>query len=140
MIPYFGAECVRALLGLDACDGAADVPLDLDGAKPPESPAKTKAQSDDCRYTAERIVLNCDKDATSPESNIESGWPTGKKTPPQESVDPDSKVCSFLVSATPGYPTKPEKLTTPHRGRSAVFSLWDRLIHWLNKHTGVRER
>jgi hypothetical protein len=61
MIPYLEPEFVRALLGLDACDGAAEAPLDLDGAKPPVTPAKMKAESPDCRYTAQRITQNRDK-------------------------------------------------------------------------------
>jgi hypothetical protein len=42
MIPYLGSEFVRALLGLADCDGAAEVPLDLDDAKPPVTHAKIK--------------------------------------------------------------------------------------------------
>ena len=137
MIPYLGPEFVRALLGLDACDGAADAPLDLNGVKP-TTPAKMKAQSDDCRYTAQRITPNCDKNSSLPESNRESGWPTAKKTPLSGSADPNLASCTFLI--TPGDSTKRETLTTPLRGRSVVFSLWNRLVHWLNRRTGVRER
>ena len=42
MIPYLGEDFVRALLGLDACDGAAEAPLDLDDAKPLVTPAKSR--------------------------------------------------------------------------------------------------
>lgn len=129
MIPYLGPEFVRALLGLEA----AEAPLDLDGAKPSVTLAKTKAQSDDCSYTAQRITPNSGKKSSVPEPNRETGWPTAKKTP-----------CCFLDSGTflitPGDSTKRQTLTTPLRGRSIVFSLWDRLVHWLNKHAGARER
>jgi hypothetical protein len=87
MFPYVGPEFVRALLGLDACEGAVDARLDLDGAKSPVTPAKVKG----------------------------------------------------TFSITPSDPIKRETPTTPPRGRSVVFSLWDRLVHWLNKHTGARE-
>ena len=93
MIPYLGEDFVRALLGLDACDGAAEAPLDLDDAKPPVTPAKMKAQSADPGINA-RCSLGSD---------------------------------TFLI--TPGDSTKPETLTTPLRGRSVVFLLWDRLAH-----------
>ena len=106
MIPYLGPEFVRALLGLDACDGAAEARLDLDGAKPPVTPPKMNTQSDDCRYSAQRLTPNCDKNSTLPESKRESGWPTAKKTPLSGSADPDSNACCFLDSGsfliTPG--------------------------------------
>jgi hypothetical protein len=104
MIPYLGEDFVRALLGLDACDGAAEAQLDLDDAKPLVTPAKMKAQS----------------------------------------ADTDINPCCFLHSGTflitPDDSTKRETLTSPLRGRSVVFPLWDRLVHWLNKHSGPGER
>jgi hypothetical protein len=67
MIPYLGSEFVKALLGLAACDEAAEAPLDPDAAKPARH-ERMKAQSDDCRYTAQRITPNCDKNPSGPES------------------------------------------------------------------------
>ena len=142
MIPYLGPEFARTLLGLDACDGTVEAPLDLDDAKLPMTPAKMKAQSDNCRYPAQRITPDCDKNSSLAESNRESGWPTPKTL--SRSVDLDSNACCFLDSGTflitPGSSTKRETLATPVRVRSIVFLLWDRLVHWLNEHTGARER
>ena len=132
MIPYLGSEFLKALLGLDACDGTAEAPLDLDGAEPPVTSAKMKAQNDGCRYVAQRISTNRDNNSSLPESNR-------NKTPLSGSADPDNNACCFLDSGT-FLITERETLTTPLRSPSVVFSLWDRLVQWLNKHTGARER
>ena len=143
MIPYLGSEFVRALLGLDVCDGAAEAPLDLDSGEPLVMPAKIKAQSDDCRYTALKTIPNGDKPSSLPESKREIGRLAAEKATLSESVDPDINACCILDSdslgITCGDLTNPETLTTPHRARFVVFSLWNRLVHWLNKHTGARE-
>ena len=113
MIPYLGPDFVWALLGLDACDGS---PFDLDNGEPLVTPARMKAQS---RAAAEKKTL--------------SEW-----------VDPNINACCFSDSdslvITPGDKTNPETFTTSHRARPVMFSLWNRLSHWLNKHTGARER
>ena len=144
MIPYLGSEFVRALLGLDVCDGAAEAPLDLDSGEPLVMPAKMKAQSDDCRYTAQNTTPNGDKPSSLPESKREIGRPAAKKATLSEWVDANINACRSLDSDSleimPGDSTKPETLMTSHRARSVVSSLWDRLGHWLNKHTGARER
>ena len=45
-----------------------------------------------------------------------------------------------FVGALLGLDSTKRETLTPLRDRSVAFSLWDRLVHWLNKHTGVRER
>lgn len=144
MIPYLGPDFVRALLGLDACDGPAEASLDLDSAEPLMRASKMRAQSNDCRYTAERITSNNDKQSSLPESKREIGRATAKKDALSESTDADINPCGFSDSEgfvmTPSDSTERETLTTPLRGRFVVFSLWDRLVYWLNKHTGTRER
>jgi hypothetical protein len=80
MIRYLGSEFVRALLGLDACDGAAEALLDLTSGEPLVMPAKMKAQSDDCRYTAQKTTPNGDKLSSLPESKGEIGRPAAKES------------------------------------------------------------
>lgn len=145
MIPFLGPEFVRALLGFDACDGAVEAPLDLDGARPLVTPAKMNAQSDDCRYIPQRITTpKLRQNSSLPDSNRETSWAAANKSPLSASADPDSNACYFLDSGTflitPADSSQREVLTTLLQGRSVVFSLWDRLVHWFNKHTGATER
>jgi putative oxidoreductase len=45
MLPYFGPEFAKALLGLAGCEETAEAPLNPDDAKPPVAHEKIKAQT-----------------------------------------------------------------------------------------------
>lgn len=144
MIPYLGPDFVRALLGLDACDGSREEPLSLDSGESLVTPAKLKAQNEDWRYAAQQISPNCDQESPLPESKGEIGSPAAEKVPLSEWVQGKIDACCLSDSdnlvITAGDETNRETLTTSHRVRSVASSLWDRLALWLNKHTGARER
>lgn len=77
MIPYLGPEFVRALLGLDACDGNAETPHDLDRSKPGvinatkntfSGPEGLGPDDNGCRFLGSTSFLMTPADSTSRET------------------------------------------------------------------------